>query len=82
MPEVVSVLKYRFPGIDHVDDSWLHYEGDLFAISFSLLSDQEIMLHIQILSEPEDAVITTIAELCKLLGCRAFDTTTAEYIEL
>ena len=82
LPEVVSILKGKFAEIDHVDDCWLHYEGDLFAISFNLFDKQEIMLHIHILDQPEDAVIATISELCELLGCRAFDTTTGEYLKI
>ena len=81
LPEVISLLKQKFAGIDCADDSWLHYEGDIFAISFNLSNRQEIMLHIHILDEPEDAVLAVISELCSLLGCRAFDTTTGEYLQ-
>lgn len=40
------------------------------------------MLHIHILDESEDAVMTTISELCKLLDSKAFDTTAGDYLEI
>ena len=79
--EVVSVLKGTFDDIQHDGDRWLTYEGDLFEISFNL-GDDEIMLHIHVLDEPEDAVIATISELCKLFDSQAFDTAAGDFLKV
>ena len=78
--KVVSVLKSELPEINLVDDYWLNYEGGLFALSFNLFDEQEIMVHIHSLDESEDSVIAIILKLCELLNCQAFDTTTGEYL--
>jgi hypothetical protein len=39
------------------------------------------MLFVHIFDEPEDAVMPMIHELCTIFNCRAFDTTTAEFIK-
>lgn len=76
---VAAVIKKKFNIGDNESDEWLVYEGDTYAISFSV-TQESVMLFISILDEPEDAVIPAIKELCDLLDCRAFDTTTAEFI--
>lgn len=69
----------RFPNIMCETKSWLYYENENYAISFNLATNQNIMLHVQILDEPEDAVIDVIFELCNLFNCRAFDTESGEF---
>jgi len=80
--EVISTLKTHFPDITEDSPEWLTYEGGTFAIAFNLAAlEESIMLHVDILDEPEDAVLGTIRELCGLFNCRAFDTTAAEFLE-
>jgi len=80
--EVISTLKTHFPDIIEESPEWLTYESDTFAISFNLAAlEESIMLHVDILDEPEDAVLGTIRKLCGLFNCRAFDTTAAEFLE-
>lgn len=78
--EVASALKQQFPGLEEDAPDWLNYEGGTFAITFNLAAPESIMLHVHILGEPEDAALDDIHKLCRLLGCRAFDTTAAEFI--
>jgi len=77
---VIAMLKEMFFAVSHVDDQWLHYENGLYAISFNLASDKQIMLHVNVLDEPEDAVEAVIHDLCKMFRCRAFDTTSGEFL--
>lgn len=80
--EVISTLKDKFPQITDCGEEWLDYEADTFAISFNLASSEQIMLHIHVFDEPEDAVMPILKEVCDLLNCRLFDTTTAGYITM
>ena len=82
MSESAKVLKDNFININSTSDEWLDYESDTFAISFDLSVKQHIMLYIHILKEPEDAVLPVIAKLCELFKCRAFDTTSAEFLDI
>jgi hypothetical protein len=75
---VRNLLENRFSDIEIHSETWFHYEGGTYAISFNLAPEQ-IMLHVHILDEPEDAVETVIKELCALFDCRAFDTTAGEF---
>ncbi len=79
--DVVSTLKEHFPNITEESPDWLNYEGSTFSISFSLVTNDSIMLFVHIFDEPEDAVMPMIHELCTIFNCRAFDTTTAEFIK-
>ena len=78
--ETASILKNSLPGIECVDETWLNYETPQFAVSFNLACENNIMLHIYILDEPEDAVLALIKYLYNCFDCRAFDTTSAEFI--
>jgi len=78
--DVIAKLKEMFASVDHVDDHWLHYEGESYAISFNLTENNHIMMHISILDEPDDSVEVVIRDLCRLFECRAFDTTSGVFI--
>lgn len=80
--EAARILRENFAGITGDSDEWLDYESDTFAISFDLSTEQHIMLYIHILDEPEDAVLPVVAKLCALFHCRAFDTTSAEFLDI
>ncbi len=80
--EAAKVLRDNFVDIAGTSDDWLDYESDTFAISFDLSAEQHIMLYIHILDDPEDAVMPVIAKLCELFECRAFDTTSAEFLDI
>lgn len=82
--DVSAALKNKFTDIDSDNREWLHYEGGSYAISFNLSTDRIILLHIYILDELDNAVYDTVVniifDLCSLFDCRAFDTTTGEFI--
>lgn len=80
--EAAKVLRDNFADIVGTSDDWLDYESDTFAISFDLSAEQHIMLYIHVLDDPEDAVMPVIAKLCELFECRAFDTTSAEFLDI
>ena len=78
--ETIRKLKAAFDTIEHVSERWLYYEGGSFEISFNLAVSEQVMLHISIFDEPVDAVETVIHRLCRLFECRAFDTTSGDFI--
>jgi hypothetical protein len=78
--DVIVALKGKFDSINCIDNKWLHYECDVFAISFNLATEQQIMLHIHILDESEAAVESVVCELCRLFKCRAFDTSSGGFL--
>ena len=60
------------------DDTWLDYDSGTYDVSVNL--GTEIMLHVHIYDDPEDAVLGVVRDLCALLECRAFDTTRGEFL--
>lgn len=78
--KVIAILRGRFPSLSIDSDDWIDFEGDAYSISFDLSESKIIMLHVHIFDEPEDAALSVISELCKGLNCRAFDTTSAEFL--
>ena len=73
---VLQKLKSHLPELDCSDSEWLVFEegGDSFEVN--LATDEQIMLHINELKDPD----VFLAELCALFGCRAFDTTTGAFM--
>ena len=82
LADVTSKLKNQFPNATEGAANLLNYEGGTFAIAFNLATNRDIMLHVHILEDPEDAVMDVINKLCTLFNCRAFDTTSAEFLEI
>lgn len=80
LPDVIVTLNEEYPDICSENNEWLYYKGDTYGVTFNLATNQQIMLHIHILDEPEDAVLVAVKTLCKLFNCRAFDTTSGEFI--
>ena len=77
---VKKLLKHKFSGLESRSDAWFNYEAGNFAISFNLAVHNQIILHIHILDDSEDAVESIIEELCELFNCRAYDTTAGKFL--
>ena len=77
--DVFNVLKDRFPSTLCENGEWLSCEAETYSIDFNLAAGQNIMLHIRIFDDPEDAVVDVIYELCDLFDCRAFDTVSGKF---
>lgn len=72
-------IRDRLPEADG-DDTWLNYDSGTYDVSFNLGTVDQIMLHIHVYDDPEDAVLDVVHDLCEQLECRAFDTTQGEFL--
>lgn len=70
LPDVIVTLKEKYPDICCESNEWMYYEGDTYGVAFNLAGNQQIMLHIHILDEPEDAVLEVVKTLCCLTVVR------------
>lgn len=72
-------IRDRLPEADG-DDAWMDYDSGTYDVSFNLGTVDQIMLHVHIYDDPEDAVLGVVRDLCVQLECRAFDTTQGEFL--
>lgn len=77
--EVLSILSNALPAINLSDPTWGVFDGDNFAIEFSI-GDKDpvhtIMLHVR----GSDEVIEVIERLCQYSGWRALDTSVGDFM--
>lgn len=77
---VKGTLETLCPQITQVRPLWMNYEASCFEIDFDLTKDI-IMMHVHILDLSGDEQFMSLLEgICKVLHCRAFDTTSGNFL--
>lgn len=77
----VKTINTILPETDTLDSEWLSFDNGRFAIEFNLADKSQITLYIHVLLDDEESEIEKVIEsLCSTFDCRAFDTTTGEFM--
>lgn len=78
--DVLATLRETFPGIDLRDPTWGFLSDDQWVIEFNIGEEnpvESIMLHVR----GSGDVLPTVRRAAAVLGCRAMDCSTGDFIE-
>jgi hypothetical protein len=81
VPEILDRLQAAFVDLDLSDPTWGDLERAAWSIEFNIGSEdpvQSIMLHVR---GGGDDVVQVVRKTAHILGCRAFDCSSGEFIE-
>ncbi|RKS79511.1 hypothetical protein BZB76_0982 [Actinomadura pelletieri DSM 43383] len=80
LPDALGRLASELPEVDLSDPEWGVLEGPTWSIELNIGHDdplEAVMLHVR---GGGDDVLTVILRIAQILGCRALDTSTGDFL--